>query len=115
MRGSGRRAASWCGLFGMVIAGSMLTGVTAAYASTTYTVDNTGSCSDTTGTPFCTIAAAAKKAQPGDTVLVNAGTYPATSVTPANSGTPGSPITFTANQGVTITGGAAGMRAFALS
>jgi parallel beta-helix repeat protein len=115
MRGNGRRAASWCGLFGMVIAGSMLTGVTAAHASTTYTVDNTGSCSDTTGTPFCTIAAAAKKAQPGDTVLVNAGTYPATSVNPTNSGISGSPITFTANQGVTITGGAAGMRAFALS
>ena len=115
MRGSGRRAASWCGLGGLVIAGSILTGVTAAHASTTYTVDNTGSCSDTTGAPFCTIAAAAKKAQPGDTVLVNAGTYPATSVTPTNSGTPGSPITFTANQGVTITGGAAGMKGFALS
>jgi parallel beta-helix repeat protein len=115
MRGSGRRAASWCGLGGLVIAGSILTGVTAAHASTTYTVDNTGSCSDTTGAPFCTIAAAAKKAQPGDTVLVNAGTYPATSVTPTNSGTSGSPITFTANQGVTITGGAAGMKGFALS
>jgi parallel beta-helix repeat protein len=115
MRGNGRRAASWCGLFGMVIAGSMLTGVTAAHASITYTVDNTTSCSDTTGAPFCTIAAAAKKAQPGDTVLVNAGTYPATSVNPTNSGTSGNPITFAANQGVTITGGAAGTRAFALS
>ncbi|HEV2257823.1 MAG TPA: right-handed parallel beta-helix repeat-containing protein [Streptosporangiaceae bacterium] len=113
MRGNGRRAASWCGLFGMVIAGSMLTGVTAAYASTTYTVDNTNpSCSDTAGTPFCTIAAAAKKAQAGDTVLVNAGTYAGTSVNPTNSGTAGSPITFTANQGVTISGGT---RAFELS
>jgi parallel beta-helix repeat protein len=115
MRGNGLRAASWCGLFGMVVTASMLTSTTAAHASTTYVVDNTTSCSDTTGQPFCTIAAAAKKAQPGDTVLVNAGTYPATSVNPTNSGSPGSPITFAANQGVTITGGAAGTRAFALS
>src|SRR5260370_1109449 len=113
MHGNGRRAASWCGLFGVVIAGSVLTGVTAAHASTTYTVDNTNpSCSDTAGTPFCTIAAAANKAQAGDTVLVNAGTYAGTSVNPTNSGTAGSPITFTANQGVTISGGT---RAFALS
>jgi parallel beta-helix repeat protein len=115
MRGNGRRAASWCGLSGIVITVSMLTSVTPAHASTSWVVDNTTSCSDTTGQPFCTIAAAAKKAQPGDTVLVNAGTYPATSVTPATSGTSGNPITFTANQGVTITGGAAGTRAFALS
>jgi parallel beta-helix repeat protein len=115
MRGNGRWAATWCGLSGIVITVGMLTSVTPAHASTTYVVDNSGSCSDTTGQPFCTIAAAAKKAQPGDTVLVNAGTYPATSVNPTNSGTAGSPITFAANQGVTITGGAAGTRAFALS
>jgi parallel beta-helix repeat protein len=95
----------------------MLTSVTAAHASTSWVVDNTNtSCSDTgPGTasqPFCTIAAAAKKAQAGDTVLVNAGTYAGTSVNPTNSGTAGSPITFTANRGVTISGGT---RAFALS
>jgi len=89
----------------------------AAYASTSYTVDNTNpACSDTgPGTaaqPFCTIAAAAKKTVAGDTVLVNAGTYAGTSVNPTNSGTAGSPITFTANPGVTISGGT---RAFALS
>jgi parallel beta-helix repeat protein len=113
MRGNGRRVASWCGLFGMVIAVGMLTSVTVAHASTTYVVDNTNpSCSDTAGQPFCTIAAAAKKAQAGDTVLVNAGTYAGTSVIPTNSGTAGSPITFNANRGVTISGGT---RAFALS
>ena len=80
-------------------------------------MDNTNpSCSDTgpgtSAQPFCTIAAAAKVAHAGDTVLVNAGTYPGTSVNPANSGTAGSPITFRANRGVTISGGT---RAFALS
>jgi PKD repeat protein len=90
---------------------------TAAAAATTYIVDNTvAACSDTgpgsQAQPFCTIAAGAKKAQPGDTVLVAAGTYSGTSVNPTNSGTAGSPITFTANTGVTISGGT---RAFALS
>jgi parallel beta-helix repeat protein len=117
MRGNILRATSWCGgLLGAVIVATMLTSG-AAYASTSYTVDNTNpSCTDTgSGTPsqpFCTIAAGAKKAQAGDTVLVNAGTYAGTSVNPANSGTAGSPITFTANPGVTISGGT---RAFALS
>ena len=117
MPGRGLRATCWSGgLFGAVIVASLLSsGV--AYASTSYTVDNTNpSCTDTgLGTasqPFCTIAAAAKKAQAGDTVLVNAGTYSGTSVNPANSGTAGSPIIFTANPGVTISGGT---RAFALS
>jgi parallel beta-helix repeat protein len=88
-----------------------------AYAATTYTVDNTSSsCSDTgpgTATqPFCTIGTAAAKAHAGDTVVVRAGTYTGTSVNPANSGTASSPIKFTANPGVTISGGT---RAFALS
>jgi parallel beta-helix repeat protein len=88
-----------------------------AAASTVYTVDNTSaSCSDTgPGTsvqPFCTIAAGAKQAQPGDTVEVRAGTYAGTSVNPANSGTAASPITFVADPGVLISGGS---RAFALS
>jgi PKD repeat protein len=98
------------------VVASMLS-ATAAAATTTYTVDNTAaSCSDTgpgnQAQPFCTIAAGAKKAQPGDTVLVAAGTYSGTSVNPANSGTVGNPITFTANAGVTISGGT---RAFAIS
>jgi parallel beta-helix repeat protein len=90
-----------------------------AYASSTYIVDGTNpSCSDTAvgagsaSQPFCTIAGAAKKAQPGYTVSVIAGTYSGTAVNPANSGTAGSPITFTASPGVTISGGT---KAFALS
>ena len=108
------------GIAGLVLGALVGAGAVAAgpaHASTSYTVDNTNSsCSDTgTGTvsqPFCTIAAGAKKAQSGDTVLVNAGTYTGTSVNPAVSGVSGSPITFTANPGVTISGGT---RAFALS
>jgi parallel beta-helix repeat protein len=117
MPGKRLRAASWSGLFGAVLVAGLLAGGTAAYASTTWMVDNTNSnCSDTgSGTaaqPFCTIAAAAKKAVAGDTVTVNAGIYAGTSVNPANSGQAGSPITFTASPGVTINGGT---RAFALS
>jgi parallel beta-helix repeat protein len=119
MSGNRLRAASWSGLFGAVLVAGLLAGGTAAYAATTYIVDNTNSaCNDTgpnagtSGQPFCTIAAAAKVAKAGDTVLVNAGTYAGTSVNPTNSGTAGNPITFAANAGVTINGGT---RAFALS
>jgi len=118
MPGKRLRAASWSGLFGAVLVAGVLTGGTAAYASTIYVVDNTNpsACSDagpgTASQPFCTILAGANKAGAGDTVLVNAGTYPGTSVTPKVSGQPGSPITFSANPGVTISGGT---RAFALS
>ena len=45
------------------------------------------------GSPFRTIQQAANVAQPGDTVLVRAGTYRET-VTPARSGTSGKPITY---------------------
>ena len=90
--------------------------VVPAFAASTYTVDNTVSCSDSgsgsSAQPFCTIGAAAKKAVAGDTVLVRAGTYAGTSVNPTNSGTSTSPITFTANPAVVISGGT---RAFALS
>ena len=119
MSGNRLRAASRSGLFGAILVAGLLAGGTAAYAATTYIVDNTNSaCNDTgpnagtSGQPFCTIAAAAKVAQAGDTVLVNAGTYAGTSVNPTNSGTAGNPITFAANPGVTINGGT---RSFALS
>jgi parallel beta-helix repeat protein len=90
---------------------------TPANAATTYVVNSASSaCSDTgSGTPaqpFCTIAAAAKVAHAGDTVQIFAGTYSGTAVNPANSGTAGSPITFAAQPGVTISGGTS---AFALS
>jgi len=102
------------------VASGLATGgltATTAQASTIWVVNNTSSaCSDsgpgTSATPFCTIAAGAKKALPGDTVLVSGGTYTGTGVNPANSGTVTSPITFTADAGVTISGGT---KAFALS
>ncbi|MCW2911598.1 MAG: hypothetical protein JWL68_6387, partial [Actinomycetia bacterium] len=96
--------------------GTVLTGVSAS-ASTVYFVDNTNPsvCSDgATGTtmsqPLCTLVAAASKAKiAGDTVQVVAGTYPGTSVSPVSG------VTFTANPGVTITGGASGMKGFSVS
>jgi parallel beta-helix repeat protein len=122
MPGKRLRAASWSGLFGAVLVAGLLTGGTAAHASTTWIVDNTnpncnnnGANAGTPGQPFCTIYAASRatKVQPGDTVLVQAGTYNETSgINPVNSGNATSgPITFTANQGVTISGG----KSFALS
>ena len=115
--GARRRCALVVGTLLGAFAVSGIATATAAYASTSYVVDNTSAaCSDTgAGTatqPFCTIATAAKKALAGDTVLVNAGTYPGTAVNPTNSGTADAPITFTANPGVTISGGT---KAFSLS
>ena len=117
---SGRRRTLAAGtLLGTLAIGASFLTSASAYASSNYTVDGTNpSCSDTaTGAgsaaqPFCTIGAVAKKAQPGDTVSVIAGTYTGTSVNPAISGTAGSPITFAASPGVTISGGT---KAFALS
>ncbi len=112
------RRASWLSVAAgsaFLLAGTAL--AAPASAATSYVVNNvSAACLDTgPGTvsqPFCTIAAGAKAAHAGDTVLVSAGTYAGTSVSPANSGTAGSPITFTASPGVSITGGT---RAFALS
>src|SRR5579875_2666512 len=111
-----RRATAMLSALGAAMLASGLLASPASAASA-YVVNNTSpACSDsgpgTAAQPFCTIGAAAKVAQPGDTVLVTAGTYPGTSVNPANSGTPGSPITFSAYAGVTISGGT---RGFALS
>jgi PKD repeat protein len=77
-----------------------------------WVVDNTTSaCKDsgagTSAQPFCTIGAGAAAAQPGDVVLVRAGTYSGTSVNPANPS-----VTFLADPGVTVSGGTS---AFALS
>jgi parallel beta-helix repeat protein len=81
-------------------------------SATVWVVDNTApNCLDTgPGTasqPFCTIAKGGQVAASGDTVLVRAGTYAGTSVNPTNSG-----VTFSANPGVTISGGS---KAFAIS
>jgi len=75
-------------------------GTAAASASTDLYVDDApgANCSDNgSGTetqPFCTITAAAAAVQPGDTVLVEAGTY--VSPTISVSGTSSAPITFSA-------------------
>jgi parallel beta-helix repeat protein len=63
----------------------------------------------TISTPFCTITSAAKVAQPGQTVLVAAGTYPE-QVSPARSGTADLPIAYRAapDNLVVVTGGATG-------
>jgi len=111
------RARLWrLGVAGSVVSAAIGAGTlsaTPALAATTYVVDNTvAACSDggpgTAAQPFCTIAKGAQKAQAGDTVLVNDGTYTGTSVNPSVSGTSGSPITFTANAGVTVSGGTGG-------
>jgi hypothetical protein len=54
------------------------------------------------GAPFRTIQQAANTAQPGDTVLVRAGTYRET-VTPARSGASGRPITYKPYPGERVT------------
>jgi parallel beta-helix repeat protein len=98
-----------------VMAGIVLTSVSAS-AATVYFVDNTNPsvCSDSgTGTtmaqPFCTLTKAAAKAASGDTVQVIAGTYTANSVAPASG------VTFTANPGVNVSGGQSGAKGFSVS
>ena len=90
-------------------------------AGTTYYIDNTNSsCNDLgTGTtpsqPFCTITAGKDMAIAGDTVRVLAGTY-AEKVRPDIGGVAGSPITYSAAPGVTVTGdGSASGRGFSVS
>lgn len=47
-------------------------------SAATLSVDNTGVCSDITGTPYCSIQAAINAASPGDTVSVSDSIYPET-------------------------------------
>jgi cell division septation protein DedD len=68
------------------------------YVSPSGSNSNVGTADD----PFQTIQAAANVAEPGDTVLIHAGTYRET-VTPANSGRPGAPITYKAYGDGTVT------------
>ena len=115
MRAAARRATIAGSVLGVVMASAVMTSV-AASASTTWTVDSTNpACSDTasgSGTaalPFCSLTKAAAKAVSGDTVQVVAGTYTGSSVSPASG------VTFTANPGVTISGGASGAKGFSIS
>lgn len=108
-----RKMTKFAAFTGSVTAVAMVAVSTPAFAATgtTWAVDKAnGACSDsgpgTAAQPFCTITRGAKAAQPGDTVLVNPGTY-AEVVAPPRSGVAGSPITFRANgSGVTVSGGA---------
>lgn len=68
------------------------------YVATTGSDSNPGSYSS----PFQTIQKAASVATPGQTVVIRGGTY-RESVTPAQSGTAGQPITYTAYSGETVT------------
>jgi parallel beta-helix repeat protein len=94
-------------ILGMVFSLIGLAPIPASAAGTTYIVNNTGGCSDTSTntavTPFCTIGKAASVAVAGDTVSVVAGTY-AETVTPSNSGTSGNPIIYLGASGVVVTG-----------
>jgi parallel beta-helix repeat protein len=93
------------------------------YITTTvrvYYVDNTNTaCTDigqvgSLAIPFCTIGRGAYLATPGQIVHVIHGTY-AETVFPTNNGIAGSPITYWADSGVTVTGNSAGFgSAFAL-
>lgn len=92
------------------LAGAAAAAAPAAAAASTIYVGGSG-CSDsgpgTQAQPYCTISRAAAVAAAGQTVLVSSGTY-SEDVKPAQSGSAGSPITYQAAPGatVTITGGA---------
>jgi Protein of unknown function (DUF1565) len=71
-----------------------------ALASTIYVdVDNTGEEDGSAAHPYNTIAEAAAVAKAGDTVQVAKGTYYERNIRPANSGSPGKPITFKGKRG----------------
>ena len=116
MRAAARRVTIGGSVLGVAMAGTVLTSA-AASASTVYYVDNTNPsvCSDagsgtTISQPLCTLTAGAGKAKlAGDTVQVIAGTYTGSSVSPASG------VTFTANSGVTISGGPSGAKGFSVS
>jgi len=100
---------------GLAASGAALgaAGPAEALVSTLYVDRNNPACSDTdlgtATTPYCSITAGAKAAQPGQTVLVSPGTY-TEQVSPARSGGPGQPIAFVAatEGSVVVTGGATG-------
>lgn len=83
--------------------GGVLLAASPAQAAT-YTVNNQVACSNANiaGTPFCTIAGALLVAQPGDTVLVEPGTYGGL-VRITRDGTSSAPIVVSANGPVIVT------------
>jgi hypothetical protein len=76
-----------------------------AATTATYYVDAATGCDTNAGTalaPWKTLAKAARTLVAGDTCLIRTGVYRET-VVPANSGAPGSPITYKADAGATVT------------
>jgi len=100
----------------MVAASAASLPVVLAASGTLYVNSAAPNCSDAgTGSstqPYCSIIKGAQVATAGVTVFVTGGSYAGTSINPAASGQAGSPITFAASPGVTISGGA---NAFAMS
>ncbi|MEK8109012.1 hypothetical protein NKG94_37750 [Micromonospora sp. M12] len=86
------------------------------YVSRTGCASPASSADGSVDRPYCTISAAAAVAQPGQTVLVQTGSYPE-KVVVTRSGTSGAPITFRAVNGpngfVTV-GAPSGANAFSL-
>jgi parallel beta-helix repeat protein len=107
MRAGGRAAVT------VVTLAAVLVPMASASADTSTLYVGGAGCSDagsgTQAQPYCTISKAAGVAVAGQTVLVSSGTY-SENVTPASSGSSGSPITFQAAPGatVTVTGGSHG-------
>lgn len=95
----------WCLIMVAALLTVALPAAPTAYAAgTTYHVATAGSDSadGSASTPFRTIAYCAQVAQPGDTCLIESGTYRET-VKPARSGSAGQPITFAAAPGADVT------------
>jgi parallel beta-helix repeat protein len=102
----GARLLKCAAVAGLFVAAAAVGPVSSASADTSTLYVGGANCSDsgpgTQAQPFCTISEAASVAVAGQTVLVSSGTYDE-DVKPANSGTPGSPITFQAAPGATVT------------
>jgi hypothetical protein len=77
------------------------------YVAKTSTCSDTAADSGSEGRPFCTVSAAAAVVEPGQTVLVEAGSYPE-SVTITRSGTADAPITFVSNDWSLLTANVTG-------
>jgi parallel beta-helix repeat protein len=111
-----RLAAAFAVSLAMVAASAATLPVVLAASGSLYANSAAANCSDAgTGSstqPYCSIIKAAQVASAGTTVFVTGGTYTGSAINPGTSGIAGSPITFAASPGVTISGGA---NAFAIS
>ena len=105
LRKVARTAYSLAGMIVAAMLGTVLLAPPASAAVTWWVDASAPKCPKGTGsqtTPFCTISAAAAVAKPGDTVLVQSGTYPE-QVAPKNSGSASAPISYTTAPGASVT------------